>query len=101
MIRMLCRNKVADFGKWKTVFDSHKEAHRQAGLKLESLWRGLEDPNQVFFVFAVADLERAKAFITAPEAARAGRDSGVLEGDYWFVKESGDMSPQLKEKLVS
>ena len=91
MVRMLCRNKVADFGKWKAILDSHKNAHQQAGLTLESLWRGLEDPNNVFFVFAVADLNRAKAFISAPDAAKTGRDAGVLEGDYWFVVEAGDI----------
>lgn len=38
-----------------------------------------------FFVFRVEDL--AKAFISAPEAAAAGRESGVVDGDYWFVTE--------------
>jgi hypothetical protein len=91
MVRMLCRNKVADFGKWKAVFDSYNGAHQQAGLTLESLWRVLEDPSNVFFVFAVADLNRAKSFISAPDAAKTGRDAGVLAGDYWFVGEVGDI----------
>ena len=90
MIRMLCRNRVADFGKWKAIFDSHKSAHQKAGLTLESLWRVLEDPNNVFFVFAVEDVQRAQAFISAPDADQAGRDAGVLEGEYWFVGEAGD-----------
>src|SRR5262245_39237656 len=47
MIRMICRNKLADFTKWKSVFDSHAGAHRKAGLSLESLWRGIENPNEV------------------------------------------------------
>lgn len=89
MIRMLCRNKVADFGKWKAIFSTHKDAHRRAGLTLESLWQVVEDPRDVFFVFAVADLNRAKAFISSPDAGRAATESGVLEGDYWFVAESG------------
>lgn len=89
MVRMLCRNKVADFDKWKAVFDTHKEAHRRAGLTLENLWRVLDDPRDIFFVFAVADLDRAKAFISAPDAARAGKESGVLQGNYWFVEEAG------------
>jgi hypothetical protein len=88
---MLCRNRVADFGKWKAIFDSHKQAHQQASLTLESLWRVVEEPNSIFFVFAVADLNRAKAFISAPDAAQAGREAGVVEGDYWFVEEAGDM----------
>jgi hypothetical protein len=87
---MLCRNKVADFRKWKAVFDSHKHAHQNAGLTLEGLWRGLEDDNNIFFIFAVADLTRAKAFISAPDAAQIGKDAGVLEGDYWFVTDAGE-----------
>lgn len=86
MIRMLCRNKLADFERWKAVFDSHADAHRDAGLTLESLWRNREDPNEVFFVFAVASLDKAQAFIAAPDAAQTGKASGVLEGDYWFVE---------------
>jgi hypothetical protein len=89
MIRMLCRNKVADFGKWKAIFETHKDAHQRAGLTLDGLWQVLEDPCDVFFVFRVDDLKRAKAFIAAPDAAQAGKDSGVLQGNYWFVEESG------------
>ena len=88
MIRMLCRNKVADFGKWKAIFDSHKDAHRRSGLALEALWCALDDPNNVFFVFAVADLKSAKAFISSTDAAKAGKESGVVEGDYWFVSDA-------------
>jgi hypothetical protein len=87
MLRMLCRNKVVDFPKWKAVFDFHAKAHQQAGLFLENLWRGLEDPNSVFFVFRVEDLAKAKAFISSPDAAAAGKSSGVLAGDYWFVND--------------
>jgi hypothetical protein len=35
MIHLLCRNKVADFAKWKQVFDSHARAHREAGQQKE------------------------------------------------------------------
>lgn len=86
MIRMICRNKVEDFARWKSVFDSHSEAHRQSELALEHLWRGLEDPNEVFFVLTVADLDKAKAFISAPDAAETGRRAGVRDGNYWFVE---------------
>jgi len=89
VIRMLCRNRVADFAKWKAIFDFHRDAHRRSGLTLEALWRAVDNPNNVFFVFAVADLESAKAFITSPDAAKAGKESGVLDGDYWFVSDAG------------
>jgi hypothetical protein len=89
MIYMVCRNRVADFSKWKHVFDSHAEAHTAAGLSLIHLWRSLDEPNNVFFVFVVSNIEKARAFVTAPEAAEAGKASGVLDGELHFVESTG------------
>lgn len=86
MIRMICRNTVEDFVKWKSVFDSHSNARHQAGLSLEHLWRGLEDTNEVFFIFTVADIAKAKSFVSAPDAKEAGQRSGFRDGNYWFVE---------------
>jgi hypothetical protein len=83
---MLCRNKVADFERWKTVFASHAEAHRAAGLKLEHLWRSTDDSNNILLLFEVEDLNKALAFINAPEAANAANESGVGEGEYHVLE---------------
>jgi hypothetical protein len=55
---------------------------------LKSLWRGVEEPNIVFFLFEVTDLEKARAFISNPAAAEAGKTSGVLDGEYHFLESS-------------
>jgi hypothetical protein len=89
MIYMLCRNRVADFARWQAVFASHRQAHGEAGLRLVHLWRGVEDANNVFFLFEVASEEKARAFLGNPEAARAGEASGVIDGEYHFL-EAGD-----------
>jgi hypothetical protein len=86
MLWMLCRNKVTDFAARKAVFDSHREAQEASGLTLENLWRSIDDPNHIFFLFAVADLHQAKAFISSPDAARAAQETDVIEGEYWFVR---------------
>jgi len=88
MIVMLCRNRVADFSKWKGIFSSHAQAHRDAGLHLKNIWRGLEEPNNVFFMFEVTDPEKARAFISNPAAAEVGKTSGVLDGEYHFLESS-------------
>jgi hypothetical protein len=88
MLVMLCRNRVADFSRWKAAFDSHAPAHRDAGLRLIDVWRGVEEPNNVFFLFEVASMDKARAFISNPAAAEAGKTSGVMEGEYHFL-ESG------------
>ena len=55
MTRMICWNEVKDFAAWKSVFDSHADAHTEAGLTLEGLWRDIDDPNEVIFIFQVSD----------------------------------------------
>jgi hypothetical protein len=88
MTYMLCRNRVADLAKWRGIFTSHAQAHRDAGLRLVRTWRGVEDANDVFFMFEVSSIERAKAFISAPAAAEAGIASGVIEGEYHFIQDT-------------
>ena len=89
MTYMLCRNRVADFDRWHAVFTSHRTAHREAGLELVKLWRAVEEPNHVFFMFAVASVDQAREFIHDPAAAEAGRASGVIDGEYYFVDDAG------------
>jgi hypothetical protein len=50
MTQLLCRCRVEDFEKWKAVFDSHAELHREAGLTLTNMWRSISEPDNVFFV---------------------------------------------------
>ena len=85
---MLCRNRVADFDKWHAVFASHAQAHRDAGLRLLNLWQGLDDPEEVFFVFEVTSMKKAREFISNPSAGEAAKASGVLEGEYHFLESS-------------
>lgn len=86
MAHMLCRNKVTDFEKWKAVFDSHTQAHREAGLILQHLWQNIDDPNDVFFLFEVEDIGKAKAFIISPNVPDAQEKSGVIgEPEIYFL----------------
>jgi len=89
MTYMLCRNRVADYSRWKAVFASHAAAHREASLQLVSIWRGVEEPNNVFFLFDVGSIEKAREFISNPDAAKAGEASDVLDGEYHFVENAG------------
>ena len=86
MLHLLCRNKVKDFDFWKGGFDSERALQEKAGLVLVNLWRGADDPNEVFFLFQVAERRRAEDFIHSPEAANTGRKYGVLAGACWFLR---------------
>lgn len=88
MTYMLCRNRVADFSRWHAVFASHQAAHRDAGLRLVNLWRSVEEPNNIFFLFEVASMDKAREFIADPQAAEAGQASGVIDGEYHFISDA-------------
>ena len=85
---MLCRNRVRNFARWKRVFDSHADAHRSAGLKLMHLWQADDNPHQVFFLFEVGDVAKARAFVTGPTATESVQESGLIEGDIHFFRDS-------------
>ena len=89
MIYLLCRNRVGDFAQWRAVFASHEAAHKKAGLRLLGIRREIGEPNNVFFMFEVASVEKARKFIGDPEAAKAAGTSGVIEGEYHFVEDAG------------
>jgi hypothetical protein len=85
MTYMLCRNKVVNYSTWKRVFDSHAAAQFEAGLSVEKVLRNLDDPSEVFMLFRVTDLEKARAFVCSPEVPDAQEQSGVVDDpDIYF-----------------
>jgi len=87
-MQLLCRNRVADFETWWAVFESHSEAHREAGLTLEHLWLSTDDANEIFFIFKVESRFRAEAFMNTPEADEGAIEAGVIEGEFHFIEEA-------------
>lgn len=86
---MLCRNRVKQFEQWYEVFVSHAATQREAGLQLIHMWRDVQEPNNVFFLFSVESIDRARDFINHPDAARAGEISGVIDGECHFLEDTG------------
>ena len=78
MTYMLCRHKVADYAHWKNAFDSSSTAQHNAGLKLELLWCGIDDPNEVFMLFEVEDVTKARAYVTSPVIFDARQKTGIF-----------------------
>ena len=86
MLEMLVRNRVEDYDRWKKVFDEQDAAAREAGLVLTDLWRDADDPNNVFFVLSIGDLEKARAYVADPESAEVGKRAGVIDGEIHYVE---------------
>ncbi len=89
MAHMLIRHKVADFGKWKPVYDAHRSAREAAGLKNLHIWRSADDPSEVVLLFEASDVAKAKAFVGSPDLKEKMQASGVQGApDIVFLSES-------------
>jgi heme-degrading monooxygenase HmoA len=87
MMHMLIRHKVADFAKWRPVYDAHASSRQKAGLKEEHLLRNADDPNEVILLFSTEDLDKAKAFAASEDLRQAMQKAGVSDKpDIWFLK---------------
>ena len=85
MTYMLCKHRVHDFERWHRIFASHAEAQEKAGLHLLYLLRDTNDSNHIIYLFKVDNMNTAKAFTEAPEANKAGEESGVIGRPEFFL----------------
>ena len=56
----LVRQRVRDYAKWKQVFDEHGGVRETAGSKGKYIYRNSDDPNDVFVLLEVSDLQKGR-----------------------------------------
>ena len=78
MAHMIIRHKIADFDKWKPLFDAHRPVREAAGINDLHLWRNADDLSDVVLLSEISDLAKAKEFAAAPELKEKMQDAGVL-----------------------
>jgi hypothetical protein len=78
MTHVLVRHNVADFAKWKPVYDAHLAARQKAGLREKNLLRGVDNPNEVVLLFEAEDLKRAQTFVESSDLREAMQRAGVV-----------------------
>jgi hypothetical protein len=66
-VRLKVTHKVKDWDAWKKSFDEDKKVRVDAGLTDRVVGHTVGDNHNVTVVFAVADVEKAKAFIKSKE----------------------------------
>jgi len=78
--------KIKDFDSWIKVFDGEgAEMRAKDGLQDGVLAQGIDDPNLVYLVFKITDLEQAKAALINPERKKLMQKSGVIgEPEIYF-----------------
>ena len=86
MASMFIKHRVADYARWKPVFDEHEAMRIEHGTTGHSLHRDADDPNVIIIAFRVNDLNRAKEFAGSEELRSAMERAGVLgPPEIWFA----------------
>ncbi len=89
MAHILIRHKVADFGKWKPLYEDHRSVREAAGLKDLHLWRNEGDPTEIIALFEASDLAKAKEFVGSSDLKERMQAAGVQGApDIVFLLES-------------
>ena len=89
---VIVKYKVADYARWKPIFDADGANRQAGGCKGGQLFRSADDPNEVVMLFEW-DLEQAHQFCQS-EALRAKmQEAGVLgPPDFYFLEEIEELS---------
>ncbi len=91
MPSMFIRHRVADFQRWKPIFDEHEPTRRQFGFAGHSLHRDSDDPNVVIIAFRVNDVSRAKEFVASQDLRTTMERAGVQgPPEFWFAEDIED-----------
>ncbi len=75
---LLVRHQVTDFPHWKSVYDKDRSGRENAGLKELYLLHDIQDPDKLTLLFEIEDMEKAKAFLTSPEAEDKKKEAEVI-----------------------
>jgi len=75
---VLWQADVADFDAWLTVFRQDKRNRQAAGITDMNVWSDPDRKNHAVALFAITDLEKARAFFGSEELAMHLERDGVI-----------------------
>jgi len=87
MSYVIDKHKVADYARWKLIFDADGANRQAGGSKGGQLFRSGDDPNEVVMLFEW-DLEQARQYSQSEELRAKMQEAGVLgPPDFYFLEE--------------
>lgn len=75
---MIVKQKVANYAKWKTLYDTRDSLRHANGLSSYIVGRGMSDSNMVIVILRMADVNEAKELAGSTEMKERMRKSGVI-----------------------
>jgi hypothetical protein len=60
---------------WKKAIEQDRAAHEEAGIHFRQVWKNVDRPDQIFFLFEADDLQRARSFLQKAGALDAEKQA--------------------------
>ena len=78
MAYQIVRHTVADYSKWKTVFDENGATRKSFGSKGAQILRGADNPNELCVLIEWDNVQNAQSFAESDSLREAMDRAGVL-----------------------
>ncbi len=88
MIYLSATYKISDFKKWYKAFSENESKRMQAGLRVENIFRELDDPDQIKVMMSIESLVMANEYIesvTTPEYLEKLSIKSPVDIKFWDV----------------
>lgn len=72
------RHSVGDYAKWKAGYDQGKSMVKSRGGKRQTLYKNVDNPNELIVVTEVDSLENARKFVQSEDLKNAMQNAGVI-----------------------
>ena len=79
MATIFRRVRVADYQRFRAVYDAGTPDREAGGMHDEQMFRNPNDPNDILIMSTVADVASARAYGQSDEVRKRQRASGLLE----------------------
>jgi len=89
MSYVIVRHRVADYGRWRPVYDADAPVRQAVGLMERGIFREAAHPNDLWLLFEVLDEDRARQFMNSDDLREKMNAGGVIgEPEIVFLEEA-------------
>ncbi len=75
---LIVQHKVANFDKWKPMYESHDSVRNLHGVSKNIIGRGMNDPNMIVIIQKIEDVNKAKELTGSAELKERMKQGGVI-----------------------
>jgi len=89
MAHVVARHQVADYSKWKHLFDSASDMRKNGGEQSVRIFRTADDPNNLLLLMEWESIESAQKYIQSEDLRKAMQEAGIVgQPDIYLLNEA-------------